>query len=54
MKYYTIQPPGNLANFVQFYWVLEGKASAYHPFIHRVLAHSKTVKDYRATKEFKK
>ncbi|MBC9797505.1 response regulator transcription factor [Sinomicrobium weinanense] len=37
-EYHTIAPPEHLAGFVQFYWVLEGKASARCPFVHRVLA----------------
>lgn len=37
-EYYTIQPPAQLAGFVQFYWVLNGKASTHEPFKHRVLA----------------
>lgn len=38
LQYHTIQPPKSIADFVQFYWALEGKASASHPFTHRVLA----------------
>lgn len=38
MKYYTIQAPGDLADHIQFFWVLEGSASEDHPFLHRALA----------------
>ncbi len=40
MKYYTIQPPENLADFVQFFWVLEGEATSHQPFVHRAFADS--------------
>ncbi|AXY74158.1 AraC family transcriptional regulator [Paraflavitalea soli] len=38
MNYYTIPPPIKLAPYIQFFWVLEGSASAGNPFHHRVLA----------------
>jgi AraC-like DNA-binding protein len=40
MNYYTIAPPVKLAEYVQFFWVLEGSATAEKPFFHRVLAES--------------
>jgi AraC-like DNA-binding protein len=40
MNYHTIAPPKDLANFVQFFWTLEGSATAEKPFFHRVLAES--------------
>lgn len=40
MNYRTIAPPKDLANFVQFFWTLEGSATAEKPFFHRVLAES--------------
>lgn len=40
MNYHTIAPPKDLANFVQFFWALEGSATAENPFFHRVLAES--------------
>lgn len=40
MNYYTIPPPTKLAEYVQFFWVLEGSATAQKPFHHRVLAES--------------
>ncbi|WP_436486010.1 DUF6597 domain-containing transcriptional factor [Chitinophaga sp. ARDCPP14] len=40
MNYYTIPPPVKLAEYIQFFWVLEGSATAEKPFHHRVLAES--------------
>ena len=40
MKYYKIEPPKNLAAFVQFFWVLEGEATSHQPFVHRAIAES--------------
>ncbi|GAA0562071.1 helix-turn-helix transcriptional regulator [Chitinophaga japonensis] len=40
MHYYTIAPPARLAEYIQFFWVLEGSAGAEAPFCHRVLAES--------------
>lgn len=40
MNYYTIAPPTKLAEYIQFFWVLEGSASTQKPFYHRVLAES--------------
>ena len=40
MNYYTIPPPLKLAQYIQFFWVLEGSAAAETPFYHRVLAES--------------
>jgi AraC-like DNA-binding protein len=40
MNYYTIPPPAKLAGFIQFFWVLEGSATAEKPFHHRVMAES--------------
>ncbi|MGG7664153.1 helix-turn-helix domain-containing protein [Dyadobacter sp. BHUBP1] len=40
MNYHTIQPPAKLAEYIQFFWVLEGSATAQKPFHHRVLAES--------------
>jgi len=40
MNYHTIQPPGKLAEYIQFFWILEGSATADKPFHHRVLAES--------------
>jgi AraC-like DNA-binding protein len=36
--YYTIKPGEALADYVQFFWVLEGEASMQRPFVHRALA----------------
>lgn len=38
MKYYTIEPPTELADYIQYFWVLEGSASINNPFSHRALA----------------
>lgn len=38
LRYYTIPPPESLAKFVQFFWVMEGQASASDPFVHRCIA----------------
>ena len=38
MYYYTTPPPEVLADYVQFFWVLEGQATADFPFVHRSLA----------------
>jgi AraC-like DNA-binding protein len=40
MNYHTIPPPAALAEYIQFFWVLEGSATAQKPFYHRVLAES--------------
>jgi AraC-like DNA-binding protein len=40
MKYYKIEPPQSLADFVQFFWVLEGEATSHQPFVHRAIAES--------------
>ncbi|UPK67843.1 helix-turn-helix transcriptional regulator [Chitinophaga filiformis] len=40
MNYYTIAPPVKLAEYVQFFWVLEGSATPVNPFFHRVMAES--------------
>ncbi len=38
MTYRTIPPAPELSRYVRFFWVLEGDASAGHPYIHRSLA----------------
>lgn len=38
MKYYTIQPPEQLAPYVRCFWVYEGEASPERPFVHRSYA----------------
>jgi AraC-like DNA-binding protein len=38
MKYFTIKPPEGLAAYVRYFWVLEGEASAGHPYTHRSMA----------------
>jgi AraC-like DNA-binding protein len=38
MKYYTIPPPGILAQYVRYFWVLEGAASAALPYVYRSMA----------------
>jgi hypothetical protein len=38
MKYFTIQPPQSLAEYVRYFWVLEGEASFDKPYIHRSMA----------------
>lgn len=38
MKYYTIQPPPQLAPYVKCFWVYEGEASEERPFVHRSYA----------------
>lgn len=35
MKYYTIKPSPALSDFVRFFWVFEGEASAAEPYIYR-------------------
>lgn len=40
MNYYTIAPPAKLAEYVQFFWVLEGSATTEKPFFHRIMAES--------------
>jgi AraC-like DNA-binding protein len=40
MKYFIIEPPKVLADYIQFFWVLEGSATAEKPLIHRALAES--------------
>jgi AraC-like DNA-binding protein len=35
MKYFTIQPPPSLAEYVRCFWVYEGEASASEPYIYR-------------------
>lgn len=49
MKYSTIQPPASLAKYVRFFWVLEGRATAETPYIHRAMPDScpKLVFHYR-------
>jgi AraC-like DNA-binding protein len=38
MKYFTIQPPKKLAEYVRYFWVLEGEASIDNHYIHRSMA----------------
>ncbi|MBC7874422.1 MAG: helix-turn-helix transcriptional regulator, partial [Ferruginibacter sp.] len=38
MNYFTIQPPQHLAEYVRFFWVLEGEASLDNPYTHRSMA----------------
>lgn len=38
MRYYTIPPPQNLAQYVRFFWMLEGEADPAKPYVHRTLA----------------
>jgi AraC-like DNA-binding protein len=38
MKYFTIQPPQSLAEYVRYFWVLEGEASIAKPYVHRSMA----------------
>lgn len=38
MKYFTIQPPQRLAEYVRYFWVLEGEGSLDKPYIHRSMA----------------
>jgi AraC-like DNA-binding protein len=38
MKYFTIQPPEKLAEYVRYFWVLEGEASIGCHYIHRSMA----------------
>lgn len=38
MKYFTIQPPRRLAEYVRYFWVLEGEASFQKPYVHRSMA----------------
>lgn len=38
MKYYTIDPPEQLAPYVKCFWVYEGKACEEAPFVHRSYA----------------
>ena len=40
MNYYTITPPAILAEYIQFFWVLEGTATTEMPYIHRIMAES--------------
>jgi len=38
VKYYTIEPPPQLAPYVRCFWVYEGEASETAPFVHRSYA----------------
>jgi AraC-like DNA-binding protein len=38
MKYFTINPPERLAEYVRYFWVLEGEASSGQPYVHRSMA----------------
>jgi AraC-like DNA-binding protein len=38
MKYFTIKPSEKLADYVRYFWVLEGEASDDEPYIHRSMA----------------
>ncbi|HEY6437372.1 MAG TPA: helix-turn-helix domain-containing protein [Ignavibacteriaceae bacterium] len=38
MKYFTVKPPEKLAEYVRYFWVLEGDASPDKPYIHRSMA----------------
>ena len=38
MKYFTIKPPESLAEYVRYFWVLEGEASPDKAYIHRSMA----------------
>jgi AraC-like DNA-binding protein len=38
MNYTTIKPPERLAEYVRYFWVLEGEASVNKPYIHRSMA----------------
>jgi len=38
LRYYTISPSADLANYVRAFWVLEGEGLREHPYIHRTLA----------------
>lgn len=38
INFYTIQPPPDLRDYIQFFWVLEGSSSEQQPFVHRALA----------------
>ena len=38
MRYFTIAPPEKLADYVRYFWVLEGEASVDRPYIHRSMA----------------
>jgi AraC-like DNA-binding protein len=37
MQYYTIKPSASIADYVRFFWVLEGEGSSSNPFFHRAL-----------------
>lgn len=37
MQYYTIKPSESIADYVRFFWVLEGEGSFNNPFFHRAL-----------------
>lgn len=38
MKYFTVQPPADLARYVRFFWVLEHDLSDSEPYYHRTMA----------------
>jgi AraC-like DNA-binding protein len=38
MRYFTINPPDRLAQYVRYFWVLEGEASFEQPYVHRSMA----------------
>jgi AraC-like DNA-binding protein len=38
MKYFTIKPPESLAEYVRYFWVLEGEASPDKHYVHRSMA----------------
>lgn len=38
MNYYIIPPAPHLSAYVRFFWVLEGEASIYEPYVHRSMA----------------
>ena len=42
MDFHIIPPPPQLAEYIQFFWTLEGSATAEGPFVHRVLAEPST------------
>lgn len=38
MKYFTLQPSAQLADYVRYFWVFEGEASEAQPYLHRTMA----------------
>ncbi len=36
--YFTVQPPERLAQYVRYFWILEGEASSDKPYVHRSMA----------------